>query len=237
MAIPVIDMANLNGESRAITMAQIENACQEWGFMQLLNHGIPTTLLDSVKKVCSENYKPTREKMFTLFSSFTGKDSLNFFLSRKLIILRAYFINSIAALCSRYNSQLDSVKKVCSENYKFTREKKFSESLPVKMLNNALVEIVNNSSTEPKKIENVDWDDVFLMNYMEESCVWPSDPSDFRETMEKLAKEVFKVAEKLLELLSENLRLEKSYLKTALAGGSGPDHKPVFSTKVSHYPP
>eukprot|EP01018_Ginkgo_biloba_P040685 Gb_20201 [translate_table: standard] len=48
------------------------------------------------------------------------------------------------------------------------------------MLNNALVEAANNSSTEPKKIENVDWEDVFLMNHMEESCVWPSDPSDFR---------------------------------------------------------
>eukprot|EP01018_Ginkgo_biloba_P007269 Gb_08184 [translate_table: standard] len=176
MAIPVIDMANLTGESRAITMAQIENGCQEWGFMQLLNHGIPTTLLDSVKRVCSENYK-------------------------------------------------------------LIREKEFSESFPVKMLNNALVEAANNGSTEPKKLDNVDWEDVFVINYMQESYVWPSEPSDFRETMEKLGKEVYKLAEKLLELLSENLGLEKDYIKKAFAGGSGTDHKPFFGTKVSHYPP
>eukprot|EP01018_Ginkgo_biloba_P007270 Gb_20808 [translate_table: standard] len=64
MAIPVIDMANLNGEDRSLIVAQIDNACKEYGFFQFLNHGIPHSLLDRVKRVCSENYKLAREQKF-----------------------------------------------------------------------------------------------------------------------------------------------------------------------------
>eukprot|EP01018_Ginkgo_biloba_P007197 Gb_18339 [translate_table: standard] len=41
MAIPVIDMANLTGESRAITMAQIENGCRECRFEERLERRGP----------------------------------------------------------------------------------------------------------------------------------------------------------------------------------------------------
>ncbi|CAK9160353.1 unnamed protein product [Ilex paraguariensis] len=64
MAIPVIDFSKLNGEERAQTMAQIANGCEEWGFFQLVNHGIPEELLERVKKVCSECYKLEREEGF-----------------------------------------------------------------------------------------------------------------------------------------------------------------------------
>ncbi|XWS25085.1 hypothetical protein CRYUN_Cryun27aG0040800 [Craigia yunnanensis] len=64
MAIPVIDFSKLNGEERAKTLAQIANACEEWGFFQLVNHGIPEDLLERVKKVSSEFYKLEREENF-----------------------------------------------------------------------------------------------------------------------------------------------------------------------------
>ncbi|XP_010269058.1 PREDICTED: 1-aminocyclopropane-1-carboxylate oxidase 5 [Nelumbo nucifera] len=64
MAIPVIDFSKLDGEERAKTMAQIANGCEEWGFFQLVNHGIPVELLERVKKVCSECYKMEREEGF-----------------------------------------------------------------------------------------------------------------------------------------------------------------------------
>ncbi|KAG7943200.1 hypothetical protein I3843_15G026800 [Carya illinoinensis] len=64
MTIPVIDFSNLNGEERAKTMAEIANGCEEWGFFQLVNHGIPEELLERVKKVCSECYKQEREEKF-----------------------------------------------------------------------------------------------------------------------------------------------------------------------------
>ncbi|XP_066363166.1 1-aminocyclopropane-1-carboxylate oxidase-like [Miscanthus floridulus] len=57
MVVPVIDFSKLDGAERAETLAQIANGCEEWGFFQLVNHGIPLELLERVKKVCSECYR------------------------------------------------------------------------------------------------------------------------------------------------------------------------------------
>ncbi|KAL8134297.1 1-aminocyclopropane-1-carboxylate oxidase 5-like [Apium graveolens] len=64
MAIPVIDFSKLSGEDRAKTLALIHNGCEEWGFFQLVNHGISEELLERVKKVSSEFYKLEREENF-----------------------------------------------------------------------------------------------------------------------------------------------------------------------------
>ncbi|EOA35489.1 hypothetical protein CARUB_v10020698mg [Capsella rubella] len=64
MAIPVIDFSKLNGEEREKTLSEIAKACEEWGFFQLVNHGIPLELLNKVKKLSSECYKTEREEAF-----------------------------------------------------------------------------------------------------------------------------------------------------------------------------
>ncbi|XP_075516115.1 1-aminocyclopropane-1-carboxylate oxidase 5-like [Primulina tabacum] len=64
MAIPVIDFSKLNGDERSKTVAQIANCCEDWGFFQLIDHGIPEDLLERVKKVASECYKFEREPGF-----------------------------------------------------------------------------------------------------------------------------------------------------------------------------
>lgn len=51
--------------------------------------------------------------------------------------------------------------------------------------------------------------------------------------MKEFAVKLEKLAEQLLELLGENLGLEKGYLKKTLCGSKGPS----FGTKVSNYPP
>lgn len=51
--------------------------------------------------------------------------------------------------------------------------------------------------------------------------------------MRDFAKRLEKLAEELLDLLCENLGLEKNYLKKAFYGSKGPN----FGTKVSNYPP
>ncbi|KAL3352665.1 hypothetical protein AABB24_020588 [Solanum stoloniferum] len=51
--------------------------------------------------------------------------------------------------------------------------------------------------------------------------------------MRDFAKRLEKLAEELLDLLCENLGLEKSYLKNTFYGSKGPN----FGTKVSNYPP
>ncbi|KAJ9566870.1 hypothetical protein OSB04_002836 [Centaurea solstitialis] len=143
MPIPVIDFSKLDGPGRAEVMAQIANGCEDWGFFQLVNHGIPVELLEKVKHVSSECYKLEREESF------------------------------------------------------------FKNSTPVKLLKN--------------------------------DNEWPPKTIGFKETMTEYRSELKKLAEKLMELMDENLGLPKGYIKKAFNGGEG--DKAFFGTKVSHYPP
>ncbi|KAF5725304.1 1-aminocyclopropane-1-carboxylate oxidase family protein [Tripterygium wilfordii] len=66
MEIPVIDFSKLNGspEERAKVLAEVANGCEEWGFFQLVNHGISEELLERVNKVCSDCFHGEREEIF-----------------------------------------------------------------------------------------------------------------------------------------------------------------------------
>ncbi|KAF8405682.1 hypothetical protein HHK36_007759 [Tetracentron sinense] len=165
MAIPVIDFSQLNGEERAMTMAKIANGCEEWGFFQLVNHGIPEELLDRVKRVCSEWYESEREEGF-------------------------------------------------------------KNSMPVKLLNDFV------ESKTGEKLENVDWEDVITLLDDNE---WPSHSLEFMETMKEYRYELKKLAEKVMEVIDENLGLQKGYIKKVF--NSGEENQAFFGTKVSHYPP
>lgn len=162
--IPVIDFSKLDGENRNEALKEIANGCEEWGFFQLVNHGIDKELLDKVKKVSSDCYKLEREALF-------------------------------------------------------------NKSKPVTLL----TEAVENGNVE-KKFDDFDWEDVFLLT---DGGEWPSNPPAFEETMKEYRKELKKLAEKVMEVMDENLGLEKGYIKRAFAGKD----EPFFGTKVSHYPP
>ncbi|KAI5589287.1 hypothetical protein BDE02_05G152200 [Populus trichocarpa] len=167
MAIPVIDFSKVNGtgEERAKTMAQIANGCEEWGFFQLMNHGIPEELLERVKKVSSEYFK-------------------------------------------------------------LEREETFKNSTVAKTLN----DLAGKKSGE--KLESVDWEDVITLLDNNE---WPSKTPGFKETMTEYRAELKKLAEKVMEVMDENLDLPKGYIKKAFNDGEGDGA--FFGTKVSHYPP
>ncbi|KAI3460556.1 hypothetical protein Pfo_017219 [Paulownia fortunei] len=168
MAIPVIDFSKLDGEERAKTLAQIANCCEEWGFFQLINHGISEELLERVKKVASDCYK-------------------------------------------------------------MEREPGFKNSKPVQLLH----ELIEKKSDE--KVENVDWEDVFLLSD-ENDDQWPSKTPGFKETMKEYRAELKKLAIKVMEVMDENLGLPKGYINKAFNGGEDTDAA-FFGTKVSHYPP
>nr|XP_043612377.1 uncharacterized protein LOC122584224 [Erigeron canadensis] len=160
---PVVNMEKLNGEEREATMNLINDACEKWGFFEIVNHGLSTELLDTVEKMTKAHYKKCMEERFK------------------------------------------------------------------EMVANKGLEAVQN------EIEDLDWESTFYLRHLPESNISdiPDLQDDYRRVMKEFAKEIEKLAEKMLEILCENLGLEKGYLKKAFCGAKGP----TFGTKVSNYPP
>ncbi|GAU18221.1 hypothetical protein TSUD_175620 [Trifolium subterraneum] len=50
LSVPIIDLKDIhvNPARRVEVIDQIQNACHEWGFFQVINHGIPITVLDEM---------------------------------------------------------------------------------------------------------------------------------------------------------------------------------------------
>eukprot|EP00249_Psilotum_nudum_P024344 c29163_g1_i1 orf=286-1125(+) len=49
--IPVLDLAGIEIGSGAMVMEDVARACEEWGFFQVINHGISASLIENVWKV------------------------------------------------------------------------------------------------------------------------------------------------------------------------------------------
>uniref|UniRef100_A0A5B6ZV38 Fe2OG dioxygenase domain-containing protein n=1 Tax=Davidia involucrata TaxID=16924 RepID=A0A5B6ZV38_DAVIN len=62
--IPIIDMESLvNGHHMDIELKKLDSACKEWGFFQLINHGVSTSLMEKVKMEIQEFFNlPMEEK-------------------------------------------------------------------------------------------------------------------------------------------------------------------------------
>nr|GEZ89528.1 1-aminocyclopropane-1-carboxylate oxidase 5-like [Tanacetum cinerariifolium] len=93
-----------------------------------------------------------------------------------------------------------------------------------------LKELVDKKNED--KLENNDWEDVILLSDDNE---WPTKTPGFKETMMEYREELKKLAEKLMEMMDENLGIPKGFIKKAFNGREG--DKAFFGTKVSHYPP
>ncbi|CAJ1947666.1 unnamed protein product [Sphenostylis stenocarpa] len=84
--------------------------------------------------------------------------------------------------------------------------------------------------------EKVEWVDYFFHLMAPPSKVnldmWPKHPSSYREVTQEYNKEMLRVTEKVLELLSEGLGLEKKVLKSSLG-----DEEIELEMKINMYPP
>ncbi|KAL8144700.1 1-aminocyclopropane-1-carboxylate oxidase 3-like [Apium graveolens] len=160
---PVINLEKLNGEERTSTMESIKDACENWGFFELVNHGISHDLMDTVERLTKEHYKKCMEQ-------------------------------------------------------------RFKEMIASKALEGVLAEVTD-----------MDWESTFFLRHLPSTNISeiPDLEEEYRKVMKEFAGKLEKLAEELLDLLCENLGLEKGYLKKAFHGTKGPN----FGTKVSNYPP
>ncbi|KAH0651879.1 hypothetical protein KY284_031791 [Solanum tuberosum] len=160
---PIINLEKLNGDERANTMEMIKDACENWGFFELVNHGIPHEVMDTVDKMTKGHYKKCMEQRFKELVASKGLEAVQ------------------------------------------------------------------------AEVTDLDWESTFFLRHLPTSNISqvPDLDGEYREVMRDFAKRLEKLAEELLDLLCENLGLEKGYLKNAFYGSKGPN----FGTKVSNYPP
>ncbi|KAI3716173.1 hypothetical protein L6452_23322 [Arctium lappa] len=119
---------------------------------------------------------------------------------------------------------LDTVERMTKDHYKKCMEQRFKEMVAAKALEDVKTEVTN-----------VDWESTFFLRHLPTSNISeiPDLGDEYRRLMKDFAGKLENLAEELLDLLCENLGLEKGYLKRAFHGSKGPN----FGTKVSNYPP
>ncbi|KAF3641335.1 1-aminocyclopropane-1-carboxylate oxidase [Capsicum annuum] len=73
---PVVNMEMLNTEKRAATLEKIKDACENWGFFEVINHGISHELLDTVERFTKEHYKKCMEQGFKEMVASKGLEAV-----------------------------------------------------------------------------------------------------------------------------------------------------------------
>lgn len=73
---PVVNMEMLNTEKRAATLEKIKDACENWGFFEVINHGISHELLDTVERFTKEHYKKCMDQRFKEMVASKGLEAV-----------------------------------------------------------------------------------------------------------------------------------------------------------------
>ena len=77
--VPVIDLSPLRNldekmspQVKADLIEQVGKACEEWGFFQVINHGVPISLLDELEAVTKEFFNLPREEKLKVTTRFVN---------------------------------------------------------------------------------------------------------------------------------------------------------------------
>ncbi|XP_074310254.1 putative 2-oxoglutarate-dependent dioxygenase SLC1 [Silene latifolia] len=55
--LPVLDFAELQGPNRSQLLNALANACEQYGFFQVVNHGIPIDIINSMIRLCKSFFE------------------------------------------------------------------------------------------------------------------------------------------------------------------------------------
>lgn len=50
LTVPIIDLREINNNERNVVVSKIKDAAEKWGFFQVINHGVPLTVLEEIKQ-------------------------------------------------------------------------------------------------------------------------------------------------------------------------------------------
>ncbi|KAL0418649.1 UNVERIFIED_CONTAM: Hyoscyamine 6-dioxygenase [Sesamum radiatum] len=67
--VPVIDLETAEGHGRGEIVHQILHACQQFGFFQVINHGVPVSLMDDTMNVLKEFFGMSAEYKSSFYST------------------------------------------------------------------------------------------------------------------------------------------------------------------------
>ncbi|KAK7260558.1 hypothetical protein RIF29_26707 [Crotalaria pallida] len=71
--VPVIDLSKLLSQDlKEPELEKLDYACKEWGFFQLINHGVSTSMLENVKKGAQEFFNLPLEEKKKKFAQMQG---------------------------------------------------------------------------------------------------------------------------------------------------------------------
>ncbi|KAI8022327.1 1-aminocyclopropane-1-carboxylate oxidase 1 [Camellia lanceoleosa] len=117
---------------------------------------------------------------------------------------------------------MGKVKHLVNQHYEENMKESFYESEIAKGLENKSI------------TSDIDWESAFFICHRPKSNIdkFTNLSDDLCKTMDAYIDQLIKLAEKLSELMSENLGLENDYIKEAFSGSKGPS----VGTKVAKYP-
>lgn len=118
---------------------------------------------------------------------------------------------------------MEKVKQLINAYYEENLKESFYQSEIAKRLE------------KQQNTSDIDWESAFFIWHRPTSNIneIPNLSQELRQTMDEYIAELIQLVEKLSELMSENLGLEKSYIKEAFCGSN---KSPAVGTKVAKYP-